>query len=504
VSDPAFAADPLRAQLASGARWTLGAHLARQGLYFALQIVLARLLAPEAFGRLAMVLVFSGFASLWVDLGFGPALVQAPRLEPRHLHAVWWLTAAVGAALGAAVALAAPAVAAFYADPALVAVVRLVALQIVLAALAVVPGALLARGLRFRALGAVETLASAAAGVLAVTLALRGHGALALAAQLVAAAGLAAVGLHAAARFRPRLHFDPGAIRELAGFSGYLVGYRVFEYWVRNADKLLIGRVVGSAGLGLYGRAYQTMLLPVSQIGDVAGRVMFPALARLRADAVRSKALYLRAVRTIALVSFPAMAGLWVVADDFVLAVFGPAWTDAAPLLRVLAWVGLMQSIGTSTGWIYRAQARTDWQFRFGLVTGATALLAFAVGIRFGVMGVAWAYLLRNLALTGLNFSIPGRLIGLRWREVLGGVAPVLACALGMAAAVAMLGLALPPGIPAPLRLAAEAGFGAAAYGGLLLAFRPRAWREGLELAAELLGRPPAAPGEAPADVARA
>lgn len=484
----------LREQLAAGVGWTAGAHLAKQAVTLVLQVALARLLAPEQFGLLGMVVVFSGFAALCVDLGFGPALVHAARVDRRLASSVYWLTAAAGLALGALTLAAGPSVAAFYDEPALRALTPLVAAQIALSAFSVVPAALLARELRFRALAAVEVTASLAAGGLAVGLALRGHGAAALGAQLACGAGAGAIGLHLAARFRPALRVDLAAVRELVRYGGFLVGHRVFEYWVRNADKMIIGRALGSEALGLYHRAYSTMLLPVSQIGDVAGRVLFPALSRLRFDPARSRALYLRALRGIAVLSFPLMTGIFAVAEEFLIVVFGAPWAGAAPVLRVLCLVGLMQSIGTTAGWIWRAHGRTDEQFRFGVVAGISALLAFAVGIRFGVLGVAVAYLVRNLALTWFNFALPGRLIGLRYRDVVAAVAGIAACAGAMGAAVMALGALAGP--PSPASLAAKTLAGAVLYAALVVGLRLKVVGELRTLleAARRVGSRPSAP----------
>jgi PST family polysaccharide transporter len=206
--------------------------------------------------------------------------------------------------------------------------------------------------------------------------------------------------------------------------------------------------------------------------------VLFPALSRLRHDPARSRALYLRCVRAIALVSFPAMAGLFVVAEELLRVVFGEPWVGAAPVLQVLCGVGLMQSVGTTAGWIWRAHGRSDAQFRFGVVTSLSALAAYAVGVQWGILGVAVAYAVRNVALTWFNFALPGRCIGLRYRDVFGACAGTLACALAMAGGVAVLDATWLAGPPSAGHLAARVGAGAALYAVLALGFRLRALGE--------------------------
>ena len=119
-----------------------------------------------------------------------------------------------------------------------------------------------------------------------------------------------------------------------------VVGGNSLNYWIRNADNLLIGKVLGTTELGLYTRAYTVMLLPLSQISGVLSRVMFPTLASIQGDRARSRQIYLRAISAIALFTFPSMLGLLVVADDFVLVVFGSKWSEMIPVLRVLCIVG--------------------------------------------------------------------------------------------------------------------------------------------------------------------
>ena len=111
----------------------------------------------------------------------------------------------------------------------------------------------------------------------------------------------------------------------------------MLNYWVRNADNLLIGKVIGSDALGLYSRAYMTMLLPTRQVTRVLSRVMFPAMSRIKNDPERTKRLYLRMIQTIALVAFPAMLGLLAVAPEFVATAYGPKWEGVVPILSSLS-----------------------------------------------------------------------------------------------------------------------------------------------------------------------
>lgn len=481
----------LRQQALSGMRWTAFASSGRQALQFVIAIILARLLSPYEFGLVGMIFVFTSFAALFSELGFTAALVQRKSITEAHRSSVFWANMGAGLALTLLMAAAAPLIARFYDEPALVPITTLIAFNFVLGALNDVQAAILQREMNFRVIAIAEVGGTLVGGVVAIGMALAGLGVWSLVANLLVYTAVEVLLLWRGTDWRPRLLFVPAAIRELLGFSLNLFGFNVFNYWVRNLDNLLIGRFVGPDSLGLYSRAYTTMLVPVRQITRVMGRVLVPALARIQDDHERSKRLLLRSHRGIALLSMPLMCGLLVVADSFVLTLFGPHWAEMVPVLQILCVVAITQPLGATMGWVYQSQGRTDIQFRWALLTGAVMLTGFFIGVQWGIIGVALAYLVSSYLLMAPGIMIPGRLIGLGFGEFLRNLAPVLACTLVMSAAVWLLGTLLPADwMPLP-RLLLQSGFGAALYLLLLHLFRVRAYSETRELLLEQLRRPP-------------
>jgi hypothetical protein len=160
-------------------------------------------------------------------------------------------------------------------------------------------------------------------------------------------------------------------------------------------------------------------LYPIQSISQLLGRVLFPAFAELQDDEARFRRVYLRACAGIALITFPLMAGLAVVSDLFIYVLLGTKWLPVAPLVSILAPVGMVQSIGTTVGQIYTAKARTDWLFRWGIASSCVYLCGFAVGLPYGARGVALGYATTTALLLWPMFSIPFRLIHLSMREFL-------------------------------------------------------------------------------------
>lgn len=485
VPDP----NVLRERTITGVGWTAVAQTGRQVSQFVVSVILARLLTPEDFGLVAMIVVFTGFATLFGEMGFSAALVQRQKPEERHYSSIFWLSLLAGLVLAGVVVAVAPAVAKFYDEARLTSLTVLLALNFPISSLSLVQRAVLMRAMAFRRLTLVDVVAVASGGALAIALAKMGYGVWSLVWQMLAVSSITAAVLWWVAGWRPALLFDRSGVADLLPFSSNLLGSNIFTYWARNSDNMLVGRFIGSEGLGIYARGYSTMLLPLSQITSVLTRVMFPALSRIQDDKPRVKRIYLRAVAMIALVTFPMMMGLLVVADHFVGAIYGPRWTGVTGPLRILCVVGMIQSIVSTVGWIYQSQGRTDLMFKWGLFSGCIAIVSFLIGVYFGtVEAVAWCYALANGVLLYWNFAIPGRLIHTSFFQVIRSVSGIFLCAIMMAALVCGVGRILPQDWPHWAPLTVQVSTGVLVYLVLVHLFRVRAYQDLRKLVLEQCG----------------
>jgi PST family polysaccharide transporter len=472
----------LRAQTVRGLAWTGSGRIGQQLIQFGITIALARLLVPADFGLVGLILVFTGFASIFVDVGLSGAVIQRTELTERHVSTAFWLNVAAGFALAGVVAALSPLIAAFYGDPSLVALTLVMSLNFAVAGIGLVPRALMQRSMSFHRLAMIEIAATAVAGTAAVVAAVAGAGVWSLVVLTLATSVLTTVSLCLCSSWRPRLIVDRAAMRELWGFSAGVLGFQTVNYWSRNFDNLLIGKVLGAAPLGIYGRAYSVMLMPISQVNLVTTRVMFPALSRLQNEPARVRRAYLRAVGLIALVTFPVVVGLFVEARSFVLALYGAKWSEMVLILQILCIAGLFQSIGTTTGWIYQSQGRTDWLFRWGLVTGLLTIASFGIGIIWGMVGIAVAYATRTLVLVYFNYTIPGKLIGLTFWDVARQVRGVLAASLTMGLIVWLVQRQLPEGWSPAASLLVGTAVGVASYAALVRVMAPPPYGDLIDL----------------------
>jgi PST family polysaccharide transporter len=469
----------LRARTIGGLGWSAVAQIVRQVLLLGVSIILARTLGPRAIGLIGMVLVFTSFVTLFSDLGLGPALIQKPTLEPRHLTTAFWTNLATGLLFTLVIAAAAPLIAAFYGEPLLQPVVVVMSCNFFIISFRSVQQALFQKHMEFRQLAIVDVSAVVVAGVVATAMALTGWGVWSLVAQLLLTSVTTVVLLWVLSSWKPSFAFDRGALREMLGFGLNLTGFQALNYWSRNADDLLVGRFLGPAALGIYSLAYQWMLLPVTQMSSVITRVMFPALSLMQDDQTRVRHAYLYATRIIAFVAFPLMIGLLVVAEPFVLTLYGSEWVAAIPVLQILCLQGMSQAVGTTVGWIYMSQGRTNLMFHWGIFASVIRVTAFVIGLNWGVVGVAAAYVISGYAILWYpSWKIPGRLINLTFARMVHNLAGVFWCTCAMGTAVWAVGWLLPEAWSPWVHLAIQVPCGMIVYTLLVYGFKVRAYQD--------------------------
>lgn len=471
--------DGLRGRVLRGVGWKLATQVVGQGSRMVVAIVLARLLAPHDYGLAGMVLVLSSLVLVFSDLALGAALVQKEELTEEDRSTVFWTSVGFGAFFSIAGAALSGPVAWFYGEPAVKPLVAAFSLSFLVTALGTTQTALMTREMRFRSLELRQMGATLAGAAVGIAMAVRGYGAWAIIVQQLAFATVSTMLLWRLSGWRPRFVFSVASLRELGGFGGNVFGTRFLFYLNRNSDNILIGRFLGPAAVGAYAAAYNLILIPLSRLGVPLQEVLFPALSRLQHDRARVAAVWFRANRLMAAVCVPAMLGLAVVADDFVQVVLGGRWSAAAPVIQVLAWVGVLQSVQTLNEDVLQSLDRAGTMLAFMAAWSAASVTAVVVGLQFGVVGVAVCFAGANTLLTPLTTWLTARAAGASVRAFAVNLAPVFAASGLTAAAVLVARLALvEASVGAAPRLALCVALGVAVYAPLAARLLPDALQE--------------------------
>jgi O-antigen/teichoic acid export membrane protein len=435
----ANAAEPaldLRARVLGGVAWKVASQLVLQGSRIVVAVVIARLLAPHDYGLAAMALIFASLVLVFSDLALGAALVQRRELTEDDRSTVFWTSMAAGLAFTLAGIAASGPIARFYGEPAVRPLFAALSLAFVVTSLGTVQSAVLTRTMDFRRLELTVMVGNLGGAAVGVGAALGGAGAWAIILQQLVTASLCSLLLFAVCPWRPHLRFSGASLRSLRAFSANVFGQRVLYYLHRNTDNLLVGRFVGAAALGVYGLAYNVMLVPFTRLAGPLQEVLFPAFSRMQDDPRRIADAWIRVTRLVAALAMPALVGLAVVAPDFVQVVLGRRWAEAAPVLQILVWVGLLQSLQTLNSGILIALDRTRLLFRYSVAFFAAHLVAFLIGVHFGILGVATGYAISSTIVEPAFSWLTARTLGISPLEIPRAL-------VGVAQAAAVMGVSL-------------------------------------------------------------
>ena len=456
----------LKRQAAEGAYWTGTSGVAVTVLQFAQLAVLARLLVPEDFGLMAMMMVVIGFAQAFADMGVSNAIIHRQDTTDDHLSSLYWLNILAGIVLFFLLLAAVPAIVVLFAEPRLAELIPVIAPIFLIAPFGQVYQSLLQKNLRFRELAVSETSAAALSAAVAITAAIAGQGIYALIFGQLANIACRTVVLigYGLSEWRPSWHFRRRDLDNYLSFGLFQMGERSISFLGQRVDQLLIGTLLGAQALGYYHLAFNLVILPVARINPILTRVAFPLFARVQDDTEKLRHGYMTMRRVLAAVNFPLLLGLAAVAPVLIPLVLGEQWVPSIVLVQILAGVALLRSTGNPVGSLLLAKGRADMGFYWNACIVSTQIPAVYIGATIaGTRGVAVAVLLMQMAyFWGGYYFLVRRLLGPCLRSYLATLGPAAFTAGVMALAVA--GLAEVTAFEAYPLLIAQVGIGALLY----------------------------------------
>jgi O-antigen/teichoic acid export membrane protein len=460
---------------ASGVVWISLFQIARQLPQVASVSVLARRVPPSAYGLVAMACLITAFLETVRDAGTGVALVREPEVSDDLAATVFWLTCGLGLGMTLIVIAVSWPAAVFFHEPMVATVLQVISVGFLLGTVGVVPLAMLNREMAFRKVALAQAAGAVSGAVVAICVALAGGKVWSLVSGSIVTTAVTTLAIWIVSPFRLRAVFRPADARHILSFGLNLSGFNVLNYFSRNADNLLVGKFLGSAPLGFYQMGYMLMTYPIQNFAGVVSQVVYPALSKMQDDRERFCAAYLRTCRLIGLLTFPLMLGLAVTAEPFIRVFLGPRWMPVVGLLIVFAPLGAAQSIYTSVGLIYNTQGRPDLLFRWSMFASVMYVGSFAVGLHWGIQGVATCYALVWVLLMVPSFMIPFRLIELSGKQFLRTLWPTTWMSLVMAAVTEawLQGLRRIGIQNAPVQLIGTVALGIAVYLTFVLAYKP-------------------------------
>jgi O-antigen/teichoic acid export membrane protein len=353
-----------------------------QAISFLSTILLSRLLTPESYGFVGIIIIFTGFLSIFSDSGISLAIIRSDLLYTYH-KSVDTLALVIGTLLCLTTCLLAYPISLFFKTPALIIPMMVMSLSFIFKSMTLVRGALITKAMNFKFSGWVTLMVSIFTVSLTIILAYCGANYWALVipqtlsglVMLVLQERKLKFGFH----FYSRAHMMV-SFQQTRKTIGNLMGFNVVNYWSRNSDNLIVGRLYGTADLGIYSRAYNLLTFPLALITGLIGAVLYPSLNKIKSSDEAVRREYLFILRLISFISFPVAAVLLLFSDKLVYVLWGSAWMGVAKLLPFFGLLLLSQSLLSTVGNIL-VLVKKEEVLR---ISGWLSALAIITGIVFG------------------------------------------------------------------------------------------------------------------------
>jgi len=459
-----------------------------QGISFLVGIVLARLLAPEDYGVLTLLMVFVNISRVFVQSGLNTALIQRLEVDETDLSSVFYLSLGIAGGCYGILWFAAPAIAAGYAQPELTALLRVLALVLLPGALNSVQQAVIARRMAFHKLMVASIVANLISGAVGISMAFAGMGAWAMIGQQLANQLALCMILLITVDWRPRLLYSWQRVKTLFSFGWKLLLSSLIETVYDNLRPLIIGKQFSKDQLGFYNRG---RLFPETLMNSVNGSIQSVMLPLFAGEQERRELLKTMMRRTIMVSSylvFPLMAGLALVARPLVSLLLTDKWLPCVPFIWICCADFAFYPVHTTNLQAINALGRSDVFLKLEIIKKAYGLVILAITMFcfHSVQVIAAGSVLSTLIATFVNAAPNKRLLHYRYLEQVKDLLPSLWLTAVMGVTVWAAGQ-LPLG-NLPLLLV-QTAVGVAVYAGLSLAVKPEAYTAMLDMVKALRNR---------------
>jgi len=420
-----------------GVLWLTATKASGQIIAWVITIIVVRLLSPEDYGLMGMALLFTGVLFLFNEIGLGAAIVQKAELNAEQISDLRWVIFAVNVALFALLLLLAPVVAAYFDEPQLVPIIRILSISFLMNGVGVPSASILQREMAFKEKAAAEVMGNLAAGVSTLTLALLGYGVWGLVVGYLVQRFVTNVFYCV---YRPpvfRLSFSSRNVGLFMNFGFHVTASRFLWYVYSSADLAIVGKVLGSIQLGYYSLAIQYSSLPLEKFVTILNEIAFPSFSLVQSDTATLQRHYLKLVNFVALVTFPMFIGLCLVADSAVVVLLGARWLPVVFPLKLLCIVSCFRAIETINAPVTFARGRPQVVLGNTVIGALVLPVSLYVGARYGgIDGVAIAWLITRPILFAVVTSRTLRVVELGFARYLSGLWHPIAGSLVMVAVV--------------------------------------------------------------------
>lgn len=402
-------------QTVSGVAWTTVQRFASLFLAFVANLVLARLLSPDDFGCVGLLMIFISLSQIFVDGGFGSALIQKKEPTQEDYSTIFYWNLMLATVLYLILFFLAPVIARFYEIPILKEILRVQGLILFLDAFGLIHKNNLRKTLQFKKISLIVLGANLIAVVVAIAMAYNGFGVWCLVAQQLLISGMSTVLYWIFNRWKPSIMFSGKSLKELFSFGGFILLSNMMVTFFNEIQSLIMGKLYTVRDVGLYTQARKFETIMSGTPSTVVNQVTFPVFSKFQNDIPQLRSILRRITKVMAFVVFPAMILVILIAKPAIVLMLTDKWIDCVPYFQILCIGGMAEALGDINYNAVAAIGKSRVLFRWTCIKSVVGLLLIIAGSFFGVRGIIWAVTIRfylvflihaSLAAHYLDFSI--------------------------------------------------------------------------------------------------
>lgn len=378
-----------------GLHWVGSIKIITQASSWVITIFVARLLSPSDYGLMGIAIIVIGFAIFFGEFGLGTAIIQKKDLQKVQLDTIFWIAILNGILLFLLFYILSPFIASFFNSPRVIPIIRVLSVNFILASVATVALSILNKDLKFKERSFIEFTSSMTANIITLLFAYLGLGVWSLVIGSVGRNVIILILLSFYQKITPGFQFSLKATSQLIKFGANIVGSRLLWYFYSKTDFVIVGKVVGEQGLGIYSMAFQIASTPLDRVAEIVNPVAYASFSKLQDNLDELRIYFLQFTKGLCLILFPALCGLSIIADDLVRCVLTEKWDPIIFPVEILCFVGMIRGATSPIASLLNARGKAFLNIRYNLVNIIVMPICFLIGaIMNGITGVVLAWIL--------------------------------------------------------------------------------------------------------------
>lgn len=428
--------DDLKTRTISGMIWSFAERFGYLFLQFITNLVLARLLTPTDFGIIGMMLVFVSLSLVFIDGGFGSAIIQKKSPDQNDFSTVFFINIGIALVLYLLLYIFADNIANFYNQPQLSHLFKVLGLILIIDSFGIVQNNILVKNINFKAIAKIKITSAFISCIIAIIFAYRGFGVWSLIIQYILNSTIRASLLWLSTNWRPSLLFSKNSFMQLFGFSSRILLAQFISQLYINMQSLIIGRFFAASDLGFFTQAKQLQQVPVQSLSTVVNNVTFPIFSELQNEKEKLKKGVQKSLKTIVFINFPLMVLLAVIAKPLIIFLYTDKWLPSVPYFQLLSiGFGLLLIVHSLNLNVIKSIGRSDWLLRLEIIKKIMGIALIIIGIKiYGIIGILIALTINSIIEFFLNGYFTGKAINYGISKQIKDIAPtfVLAIIVGL------------------------------------------------------------------------